>query len=124
MLACAALLAAAWGSAPSAGAAPKDPSPAPAARAGAAMAPFGDGELVLFGGEGESGLLGDTWIWDGRAWRAVQPSGTLGPAPRTGAGMAYDAESNEVVLYGGRGVDVLGNRRTLPLQLTAGARKP
>ena len=29
-----------------------------------------DGTLVLFGGEGRSGSLGDTWTWDGSAWTA------------------------------------------------------
>ena len=33
-----------------------------------------DGTVVLFGGQGRSGSLGDTWTWDGSAWTQAHPS--------------------------------------------------
>ena len=55
--------------------------------------------VVLFGGVGPSGDLGDTWTWNGSAWTA---SSALGPSPRSDSAMAYDAATRELVLYGGR----------------------
>ena len=48
---------------------------APPRRRGTAMAyDQARNRVVLFGGDGESGLLGDTWEWDGRRWtRAIGP---------------------------------------------------
>jgi hypothetical protein len=62
----------------------------------AGIATLGD-EVVLFGGDGDGGPVGDTWSWDGAAW--TQRSGT-GPSARQGAAMA--ARGSEVVLFGGR----------------------
>lgn len=52
----------------------------PAARRDAAMTGFGLG-VALFGGEGQSGLLGDLWIWNGRAWTAPDAA-LLDPRPQ------------------------------------------
>jgi Galactose oxidase, central domain len=72
----------------------------PPARTEAAMAyDAADGTLVLFGGEGRSGSLGDTWTWDGSAWTQVHPS--TSPPPLAGAKMAYDPVSHDLVLTGG-----------------------
>ena len=80
------------GSAPAAG--------QPPARTEAAMAyDAADGTLVLFGGEGRSGSLGDTWTWDGSAWTQAHPS--TSPPPLAGAKMAYDPVSHDLVLTGG-----------------------
>jgi hypothetical protein len=48
---------------------------APPRRRGTAMAyDQARSRVVLYGGDGESGLLGDTWEWDGRRWtRAIGP---------------------------------------------------
>ena len=80
------------GSAPAAG--------QPPARTEAAMAyDAADSTLVLFGGEGKSGSLGDTWTWDGSAWTEAHPS--VSPPPLAGAKMAYDPVSHDLVLVGG-----------------------
>jgi tetratricopeptide (TPR) repeat protein len=56
--------------------------------------------IVMFGGWGASGLLNDTWAWDGQRWTQLSDRG---PAPRFAARMAYDANRDRVVLFGGRG---------------------
>jgi hypothetical protein len=67
--------------------------PAEACRGGAC-----GGQLaVLFGGvDGHGHPLGDTWTWDGVAWRELPASG---PSPRSGASMA--SFQGKVVLFGG-----------------------
>jgi hypothetical protein len=57
------------------------------------------GVCVLFGGNGASGNLGDTWeLQGGTTWvqRAVS-----GPSARSQAGMAYDSARHVSVLFGG-----------------------
>lgn len=56
--------------------------------------------ILLFGGRSPTGLLGDTWEWDGWDWIAQAPS--TSPAARGGHAMAYDTRRREVVLFGGR----------------------
>lgn len=62
------------------------------------------GVVVVFGGYSDAGAanvrLGDTWEWDGVSWHLR--AGT-GPAPRSGAAMAYDERLRRVVLFGGSG---------------------
>lgn len=59
------------------------------------------GNLVLFGGSSESGLL-ETWFFNGTRW-------TEGPAPATGmpphafGGFTYDERIGQMVLVGGSG---------------------
>lgn len=69
----------------------------PPARWGAPMAydPVRD-ELVLFGGAGLGGLLGDTWTFRAGAWT---PHAGAGPSPRVDARMLVDPTG--IVLYGG-----------------------
>ena len=59
--------------------------------------------VVVFGGSsgagGAAGNLGDTWTWNGAAWS--QPTLTNSPPARSGATMAFDAATNDVVLTGG-----------------------
>ena len=78
----------------------------PSARAGSAMAYDPKlGEVILFGGVGTGGLLGDTWGYAGGKWTNITPpgvSGTAYPAPRVGAALAYDTADGYLVLYGGR----------------------
>ena len=89
---------------------------APSGRAGASMAyDASTGDVILFGGQGAdltgangySGLLGDTWSWNGATWTELAPS--TSPPARSGASMAYDASTGDIVLYGGSGVHGLLN---------------
>ncbi|MGE3174036.1 MAG: hypothetical protein AB7O97_15525 [Planctomycetota bacterium] len=56
------------------------------------------GRALLFGGQLLS-RLGDTWSWDGAAWRQE----TSGPPARSFAGMAFDSARGRAVLFGGQG---------------------
>ncbi|MCI4348545.1 MAG: kelch motif-containing protein, partial [Thermoplasmata archaeon] len=58
-----------------------------------------DGEYLLFGGEANGQVLGDTWVFHGGQWATVHSS--LNPAPRYGAGLVYDPVDNYTVLFGG-----------------------
>ena len=80
-----------------------DAANGPPARTGAAMA-WDDarGEVVVFGGSSGSGLLGDTWVWNGGAWRQIDRDAAA-PSARVDAAMAFDPVSGDVVLYGGAG---------------------
>ncbi|MCY9656576.1 cadherin-like beta sandwich domain-containing protein [Paenibacillus chondroitinus] len=74
----------------------------PPKRKGAAMAyDPGTGKVLLFGGEGQSGvLLGDTWLWDGMNATWEQVTGLPdSPIARGGAQIAFDGE--QLVLFGG-----------------------
>jgi hypothetical protein len=69
------------------------------------------GNVVMFGGQGNSKLFDETWIWDGtqKTWQEI-PDLTSTPAGRQGAAMAYDAVSQKVLLFGGEGQSgVLGD---------------
>jgi hypothetical protein len=57
------------------------------------------GEVVLFGGLRRGVVLGDTWTWDGVAWKQRHP--VVSPPARNGEGLAYDAARQQVVLFGG-----------------------
>lgn len=62
------------------------------------------GRIVLFGGyrrlNGVTERLGDTWEWDGNAWRRMA---SRGPAPRNSGAMAYDEKLHKTILFGGPG---------------------
>jgi len=74
----------------------------PPARENASMVfDAGHGVMVLFGGSTRTGVLGDTWTWDGDAWTEQHPA--TSPAPREAAAMAYDEAHHQVVLFGGVG---------------------
>jgi hypothetical protein len=53
----------------------------------------------MFGGQGNEGSLGDTWVFDGAAWRQEHTAQT--PAARADAGMAFDPKLRALVLFGG-----------------------
>lgn len=55
--------------------------------------------VVLFGGAGSGGALGDTWELDGDVWTQQAP--TNSPAARQGHAMAYDRNLQRVLLFGG-----------------------
>jgi hypothetical protein len=56
-------------------------------------------EFVLFGGNNESTVLGDTWTRKGVTWTQQQPAHS--PSARTGAAMVYDPASRQLLLFGG-----------------------
>jgi hypothetical protein len=63
--------------------------------------------VVLYGGTGERppgqttgfNVVSDTWEYDGRGWRSVGDA--VGPGPRMGHAMTYDASVGETLLFGG-----------------------
>ena len=61
------------------------------------------GVTVLFGGLDPSATVqpyGDSWEWDGTTWSQVASSG---PGRRHAHAMAFDAQRNKTVLFGGYG---------------------
>ena len=75
----------------------------PEALSGTSMAYDGaTNQMVLFGGE-LPGVFGpvenDTWTWDGSSWTKQSPA--TSPPGLTGASMAYDAATKQLVLVGG-----------------------
>jgi hypothetical protein len=60
-------------------------------------------QMILFGGLGGNGStqLADTWDWNGSAWTALNP-GTV-PTARYSASMAYDSDSDQLIMYSGSG---------------------
>jgi hypothetical protein len=60
------------------------------------------GATLLFGGYDFGSttpkLLGDTWAWDGEHWQQWQD---MGPSPRWGPAMSWDAARSRGVLFGG-----------------------
>ena len=82
-----------------------DVESAPAPRGEAAMVydPVRQ-RVVLFGGyKADGGRLqrfSDTWAWDGATWAEI---GSEGPGAGNGASMAFQADSNRLVLFGGTG---------------------
>lgn len=66
-----------------------------------------DQVVVMFGGATWDNTcdcqdyLGDTWLWDGRTWRQVDPAHS--PSARAYPEMAYDPADGEIVLFGGSG---------------------
>ena len=82
----------------------------PEARSGAAMAyDSADHDTVLFGGEitpadsSAPKVVGDTWTWNGSAWK--QATSQSSPDARDWAGMGDDLAASGVVLVGGSGAD-------------------
>jgi len=55
------------------------------------------GRLVVFGGY-IGRYIGDTWEWDGSAWKLAT---TTGPLPRNSPALAYDEARHQVVMFGG-----------------------
>ncbi|HYM39525.1 MAG TPA: kelch repeat-containing protein [Thermoplasmata archaeon] len=57
--------------------------------------------LILFGGDTETGYAADTWSYDfnTNTWTNRIPA--TGPCARHGHAMAYDAKSDQIVLFGG-----------------------
>ncbi|MGD0834598.1 MAG: kelch repeat-containing protein, partial [Candidatus Dormibacteria bacterium] len=82
------------------------PPVSPSARAWASMATLkagpDSGDVILFGGYGSNGFLGDTWIFDGTTWTEVAPA--TSPSARNLVSMATltsGPDAGDVVLFGG-----------------------
>lgn len=60
------------------------------------------GRMVVFGGSGFSGVIGDTWEWGDGRWSSVHAGGGGAPVARESAALAYHADSATTVLFGGR----------------------
>ena len=80
------------------------PQNSPSPRSNHAMAcDLAHDNLVLFGGVdlSQNGTpVADTWTWDGVNWTQQSPANP--PPARFGAGMAYDAAHDQMVLFGGQ----------------------
>ncbi|MGO4181163.1 cadherin-like beta sandwich domain-containing protein [Paenibacillus sp. TAF43_2] len=79
----------------------------PSPRMGAAMA-FDEknGKVIMFGGEGTSGLLKDNFLWDGetKQWQKLADSSVpSGLVARKGAAITYDPNLERLVMFGGEG---------------------
>src|SRR5438093_3152784 len=56
--------------------------------------------VVMFGGLDNNGVaLGETWLWDGTGWSQQFP--TSSPCRRRSTRAAFDALSQQVLLFGG-----------------------
>ncbi len=55
------------------------------------------GDVVLFGGVYD---FDNTWLWNGSTWSLAHP--TRSPAGRYGGADAFDPQSNQILLFGGR----------------------
>ncbi len=72
----------------------------PSARWGAAIAwDPARGEAVMFGGRAAGGIADDTWVWRGDRWAERRP--LRAPGPRANATMAFDPQSQRILLFGG-----------------------
>ena len=60
-----------------------------------------DGYLLLFGGEGSAGAMGDACRFSGGAWSPLVAVGDVTPPPRSGAAGVYDSVDGLVLLFGG-----------------------
>lgn len=58
---------------------------------------------VLFGGSSGSGLVSDTWYWNGSSWTRITTGLLNTPAARADAAIGYDSASGNVVMFGGSG---------------------
>ncbi|HOX08403.1 MAG TPA: kelch repeat-containing protein [Planctomycetota bacterium] len=93
------------GGRPPAGAAAVPPRPAPVGRSRAALAASAAaGGIILFGGDLDGRIQGDTWLFDVTAsvWKPYPLARGPGPEPRTAAAMAADGGGKRIWLFGGR----------------------
>ena len=63
----------------------------------------GRGNIVMFGGStgAASGLLADTWVWQGGDWQQILTPTIPGGTGLRNAKMTYDSMRDRVVLFGG-----------------------
>ena len=86
----------------------RQPAVSPSARAGSPLAYDSESDrVVLFGGGNQTSLLlDDTWTYDANTdtWTEMAAGG---PPKHLGAQMAYDIESDRVILFGGADTNFL-----------------
>src|SRR2546426_590310 len=84
------------------------------ARAGHAMAYDSQSDrVILFGGSGIGGSRNDTWAYDLGTNKWTQMNPVLKPSARYAHAMAYDSQSDRVILFGGQsGVSFLNDTWT------------
>jgi hypothetical protein len=61
--------------------------------------------LVLFGGEGNSSVMSDTWKWSHGAWRRLK---LRGPSRRLGTAAGYDPQEDGLIVFGGEWTQLAG----------------
>lgn len=76
----------------------------PAARGNHRMLATHDA-MYLFGGRDENQTFGDLWRFDpsSATWREILPGSGAWPSPRRNASLAWDADTDTFLLYGGIG---------------------
>ncbi len=57
------------------------------------------GQVVLFGGYSTTGIVNDTWLWNGTNWTQANPVSS--PPARAAEAMVYDPVHNQTVMFGG-----------------------
>jgi len=67
--------------------------------------------VVLFGGDtgyqsGPDVVFGQTWTWNGTTWTKRHPA--VSPSPRTGAAIAWDGATHQLLLFGGSRIPFTG----------------
>ena len=78
------------------------PANAPPARMNTALAPFGhSGQAILYGGNWNTTLFADTWLWNGSTWTQLHPANN--PGMLAEHAMVYDDARGQIVLFGGMG---------------------
>lgn len=76
------------------------PQNAPISRLSMAMSAFGhSGQAILYGGNWNTTLFADTWLWDGAQWNLLNPANN--PGPLAGHAMVYDEARGQILLFGG-----------------------
>lgn len=67
----------------------------------------GSNRMIVFGGEGDAGPLGDVWVLTNAnglsgepVWTELTPAG-IAPAPRANHTAVYDPTGNRLIVYGG-----------------------
>jgi hypothetical protein len=84
---------------------PADPSDSPSPRSQFAFVfDRKRGRTVLLGGQplqAQDPFLNDAWEWDGSTWSKL--SWTTPFSPRAGAGVAWDPDAEQILLFGGGG---------------------
>jgi hypothetical protein len=85
------------------------PSSPPGRQAGALVYDPATAQLVVFGGDNNTGPDNDSWTWNGTIWSQVDDSGDAGctssctssPPARFRMGADYDPATGQLVMFGG-----------------------
>ncbi len=79
-----------------------NPVTSPSARENASLAfDPATGQMILFGGFNSASSVrhDDTWTWNGTTWTKLSPA--TSPTARSGASMAFDPATGQLILFGG-----------------------